>query len=184
MPGLGPWVRHQSLSGILRRSYTLAAGNPRGFKSMRRIIIAAAFTAAATAAHAGSAMSVPLDEVRVVSFAKPVATLYVGNPVIADVMIIDNRHAFIQGKAFGTTNVIALDANGRSIANQQIVVAGKANTTVTLQRGNQQTTYACAGNRCQPTPQPGDSKDVFDSATDQISKYQGLLSKSASGGAQ
>jgi hypothetical protein len=152
---------------------------------MRRIILAAAFTAAAaTAAQAGSAMSVPLDEVRVVSFARPVATLYVGNPVIADVMIINNRHAFVQGKAFGTTNVIALDASGHPIANQQIVVAGKANTTVTLQRGSQQTTYACAGSRCQPTPQPGDSKDVFDAATDQISKYQGLLSKSASGGAQ
>jgi len=152
---------------------------------MRRIILAAAFTAAAApAAFAGSAMSVPLDEVRVVSFAKPVATLYVGNPVIADVMIIDNRHAFVQGKAFGTTNVIALDASGHPIANQQIVVAGKSNTSVTLQRGNQQTTYACAANRCQPTPQPGDSKDVFDSATDQITKYQGLLSKAAGGGAQ
>ena len=31
---------------------------------------------------------------------------------------------------------------------------------------------------------PGDSKDVFDSATDQITKYQGLLSKAAGGGAQ
>lgn len=127
-------------------------------------------------------MSVPLDEVRVVSFTRPVATLYVGNPVIADVMIIDNRHAFVQGKAFGSTNVVALDASGRPIANQQIVVAARGNSTVTLQRGKDRTTYACANNACQPSPQPGDSKDVFDSATDQISKYQGLLSKSASGG--
>jgi hypothetical protein len=157
---------------------------------MRRIIIAV-FSAAATfslgAAYAGSAMSVPLDEVRVVSFARPVSVLYVGNPVIADVMIIDNRHAFVQGKAFGTTNVVALDAAGHPVANQQIVVAGKTggNSTVTLQRGSQQTTYACAGNRCQPAPQPGDSKDAFEAGTDQISKYQGLLSKAAnSGGAQ
>ena len=164
----------------------LTAGD---IEAMRRIFLAAALSAAAMTfspggAIAGSAMSVPLDEVRVVSFAKPVSVLYVGNPVIADVMIIDNRHAFVQGKAFGTTNVVALDAAGKTVANQEIVVAGKvgANATVTLQRGKEQMTYACAANRCQPTPQPGDSKDAFDAATDQINKYQGLLSRAAGGG--
>jgi hypothetical protein len=152
---------------------------------MRRILLAtAAFAALSSAAVAGSAMSVPLDEVRVISFAKPVSTLYVGNPVIADVTIIDNRHAFIQGKAFGATNVVALDASGRPVANQQIVVAGKGNSVVTLQRGSQQTTYACAASRCQSTPQPGDGKDAFEAGTDQISKYQGMLAKAATGGSQ
>jgi Flp pilus assembly secretin CpaC len=153
---------------------------------MRRIALAAILGSLSLgAAEAGTAMSVPLDEVRIVSFAKPVSVLYVGNPVIADVMIIDSRHAFVQGKAFGTTNVVALDAAGRSVSNQEIVVAAKsgAGATVTLQRGREQITYACAGNRCQPAPQPGDSKDVFDSATDQISKYQNLLAKAASGNA-
>jgi hypothetical protein len=154
---------------------------------MRRIVLAAVLSSLTFgSAEAGSAMSVPLDEVRVVSFVKPVATLYVGNPVIADVMIIDNRHAFVQGKAFGTTNVVALDSAGRPVANQQIVVAGKggAGATVTLQRGKEQMTYACAGNRCQPAPQPGDAKDAFEAGTEQISKYQSLIGRAASGGAQ
>lgn len=150
--------------------------------ALTALLAALSLGAALNAATAAPAMSVPLDEVRVVSFAKPVATLYVGNPVIADVIIIDNRHAFVQGKSFGTTNVVALDGNGRPVANQQIVVAGRANATVTLQRGKDQVTYACAGGRCQPAPTPGDSKDVFDAATDQISKYQGLLAKAANGG--
>jgi hypothetical protein len=152
-------------------------------KTMRRLLIAAAvFAATASAASAGQAMAVPLDEVRVMSFAKPVSTLYVGNPVIADVTIIDSRHAFVQGKAFGATNIVALDANGRPVANQQIVVSGKGNSTVTLQRGTQQTTFACAAARCQPSPQPGDGKDAFEPALDQIQKYQGLLAKTAAGG--
>lgn len=152
---------------------------------MRRILLAtAAFAALSVAAGAGTAMSVPLDEVRVVSFARPVATLYVGNPVIADVTIIDNRHAFVQGKAFGATNIVALDGNGRPIANQQIVVSGQSTSTVTLQRGTQQSTYACAASRCQPSPQPGDGASVFDAATNQITKYQGLLSKAAASGTQ
>jgi Flp pilus assembly secretin CpaC len=152
---------------------------------MRRFVLAAALSSLSLgAAQAGSAMSVPLDEVRVVSFAKPVATLYVGNPVIADVMIIDSRHAFVQGKSFGTTNIVALDSTGRSVSNQEVVVAGKAGAggTVTLQRGKEQITYACANNRCQPAPQPGDAKDAFDSATDQIGKYQGMIARAAGTG--
>ncbi len=152
---------------------------------MRRLLLATTLFAAFTAAAgAGNSLAIPLDEVRVVSFAKPVTTLYVGNPLIADVTIIDNRHAFVQGKAFGATNIMALDGAGRPVANQQIVVSGKGNSVVTLQRGTQQTTYACAGQRCQSAPQPGDSKDAFDAGTEQITKYQGLLSKAATGGTQ
>lgn len=156
---------------------------------MRRTALIAVVIAAALfssdAAFAGKslskALSVPLDEVRVVSFAKPVATLYVGNPMIADVTIIDNRHAFVQAKAFGATNVVALDGSGRQIANQQIVVASKGSSVVTLQRGAQQTSYTCTGQRCQPAPQPGDGKDAFENATSQIDKYQGMLAKAATG---
>jgi Flp pilus assembly secretin CpaC len=154
-------------------------------KPMRKILLAsAAFIAFGTGACAGTGMTVPLDEVRVVSFAQPVATLYVGNPVIADVTIIDNRHAFVQGKAFGATNIVALDAGGRPIANQQIVVAGKSQSMVTLQRGTQQTTYACAASSCQSAPQPGDGKAAFDDAAGQVTKYQELSSKAATGGTQ
>jgi hypothetical protein len=152
---------------------------------MRSFLLATAFTAAfATSAGAGSAVAVPLDEVRIIAFARPVATLYVGNPVIADVTIIDNKHAFVQGKAFGATNLVALDAMGRQVANQQVVVAGNGNSVVTLQRGTSQTTYACVGARCQASPLPGDGKDAFESAIDQITKHQSMLSKAAAGETQ
>ena len=58
-------------------------------------------------------LSVPMDEVRMVTFVKPVATVYVGNPMIADITVIDSRHVFVLGKAFGATNIIALDSNGK-----------------------------------------------------------------------
>jgi hypothetical protein len=149
---------------------------------MQRVFFAAALSALAAApALAGSALSVPLDEVRVVAFSKPVATLYVGNPVIADVTIIDSRHAFVQAKAFGATNVVAIDSSGKQIANQQIVVAAKGSSQVTLQRGTQQTTYSCTGGHCQATPQPGDGQSAFDTAATQIEKYQGMVTKAASG---
>jgi opacity protein-like surface antigen len=151
---------------------------------MRRLLLATAVFAACGSAAVADAVSVPLDEVRVITFAKPVATLYVGNPVIADVTIIDNRHAFVQGKAFGATNFVALDGSGRQIANQQVVVAGGGTSVVTLQRGTSQTTYACAASRCQAAPQPGDGKDVFEAAADQISRHQQMLTKAATGEGQ
>jgi len=152
---------------------------------MRRILFTTTFLAGlAAAANAGSAVSVPLDQVRIIAFKHPVSTLYVGNPVIADVTIIDNRHAFVQGKAFGTTNILALDASGRQVANEAVIVASSGGAMVTLQRGTAQTTYACASAHCQPAPLPGDGKDAFDAANDQITKHQSLLSKAAAGETQ
>jgi len=149
---------------------------------MRHILLAtAAALLFASAASAAQYVSVPLDQVKIVTFKKPVATLYVGNPVIADVTIIDSRHAFLQGKAFGTTNILGLDATGRQVLNEQVVVAGSSGGLVTLQRGNSQTTYACAGAHCQAAPQPGDGKDTYDAAADQIAKHQSMLAKAATG---
>lgn len=153
---------------------------------MVRVLFAAALAAflGLGEAQAGTALNIPLDEVRIVTFAKPVAVVYVGNPVVADVIIIDNRHAFVQGKAFGVTNIVALDGSGRQVANEQIAVSGRAGGVVTLQRGAQRITYACVANRCQPSPQPGDSHDAFDAANDQITRYQNLLGRAAGGGQQ
>jgi hypothetical protein len=147
----------------------------------RTTILLASMLLAAGQAH-GKSVSVPLDEVRMLAFAQPVSTLYVGNPVIADVTMIDKRHAFIQGKAYGATNIVALDASGVEISNQQVVVFGSGSAVVTLQRGAAQTTYSCAAARCEPSPQPGDGKDPFDENMDQIQKHQALASKGATGG--
>lgn len=146
---------------------------------MRRFLLATTLIVA-FAGTASGGVSVPLDEVRIITFKKPVATLYVGNPVIADVTIIDSRHAFVQGKAFGSTNLLALDSLGHQVVNETVVVAGSGGAMVTLQRGSSQTTYACVAARCQAAPQPGDGKD-YDTAADQITKHQAMLSRAAVG---
>ena len=148
---------------------------------MQRTTILLASMLLAAGQAQGKSVSVPLDEVRMLAFAKPISTLYIGNPAIADVTMIDKRHAFVQGKSFGATNIVALDASGSEISNQQVVVFGSASAFVTLQRGAAQTTYSCVASRCEPSPQPGDGKDLFDMNMDQITKHQALVSKVASG---
>lgn len=115
-------------------------------------------------------VQVPMDEVRTVTFGKPVTTVYVGNPSIADINMIDSRHAFVLGKSFGSTNIIALDSTGRAVSNISVSVSrGHSGATVTLTKGSTQTTLACAGQRCESAPLPGDTN--FAAAMGDIEKH-------------
>src|SRR6185437_7423876 len=141
---------------------------------MRRTFLAAAILAAATpAAAAGNSVALALDEVHTITFKTPVATVYVGNPTIADVTMLDARHAFVQGKGYGRTNIVALNRDNVQVFNAHITVVGaRDGGTVTLNRGAQRVTLTCAGGRCEPTPTPGDDKKAFDSASTQANSHQ------------
>jgi hypothetical protein len=143
---------------------------------MRRALFAAAMLAAATpaiAAGKNGAVALALDEVHTLTFRNPVATVYVGNPTIADVTMIDARHAFVQGKGYGRTNLVALDRDNVQVFNTSITVTGNdGGGTVTLNRGAQRITLNCAGGRCEPTPMPGDGKDSYDAANGQAAAHQ------------
>jgi len=128
------------------------------------------------------AISVPLDEVRVVAFSHPVATVYVGNPMIADVSMIDSRHAFVLGKGFGGTNIVALDTNGKQVVNEHISVFGHVASTVIVHRGTAQATYNCASARCEAAPTPGDDKETYDSRMSQMLSRQEAGVKAAGEG--
>ena len=153
---------------------------------MRRTtaLLAAILLTAGAAQARSTSVSVPLDEVRMLAFAEPISTLYIGNPSVADVTMIDKRHAFVLGKAYGATNIVALDAAGIEVSNQQVVVFGSASGLVTLQRGAARMTYSCAAARCEPSPQPGDGNETFNASMDQITKHQQLVAKIAAGSAQ
>lgn len=134
-------------------------------------------------AHAlpGHSISVPMDEVRVVQFSQPVSTVYVGNPMIADVNSIDERHAFILGKAFGETNIIALDGTGKQIVNDHVSVFGHTGGTVTLNRGVAQVTYSCASAHCEMVPTPGDEVTSFKNGMSELTVHRDESLKSALG---
>ena len=133
---------------------------------MRRTIFAIAVLAVQPA-HAAQAVraegvAIAMDEVRTITFPKPVATVYVGNPAIADINMIDPRHAFILGRGYGNTNIVALDHDGAQVANTHISVMARDDPTITLERGSNRLTYSCTSSHCEATPQPGDGKDQFD----------------------
>jgi Flp pilus assembly secretin CpaC len=126
-------------------------------------------------------IEVPLDQVRIVTFNGPVKTVFVGNPLIADITVIDPTHVFILGKNFGTTNVVALDAKGRETVNEQITVLERPGSTVTLQRGAGRVTLNCSSAHCEATPTPGDDSERYSAVSGQIDNRESASVKAASG---
>jgi hypothetical protein len=131
----------------------------------------------ATAAQADG-ITVPEDEARIVTFTKPVTTVFVANPSVADVNMIDATHAFVLGKAFGATNVIALDADKNPISSEHVTVFGSSHL-VTLDRGPLQFTFACASLRCESATAPGDLRTWHDDEMSEIERREDLGAKQA-----
>ena len=148
---------------------------------MRRIAALAALFCAwiSPAIGAETGLVVQLDEARTIAFDRPISTLYVGNPAIADITMIDSTHAFIVGKAFGATNLLALDARGNQISDQPVAVIGRPDAIVTLNRGHNQLTFACAPKHCEATPTQGDEKDPYDTWLSEEASHQDLGNKNA-----
>lgn len=145
---------------------------------MRRTLFAAAILFAAHPAYADG-VAISMDEVRTITFPKPVATVYVGNPTIADINMIDSRHAFVLGKGFGTTNIVALDHEGDQVSNTHVSVLAHQDSTVTLQRGAGRLTYSCTASHCEATPEPGDAKDAYDAVNGEVTTHEAAAKTAA-----
>jgi hypothetical protein len=135
----------------------------------------------ASSAARAAGIEVPLDQVRIVTFNGPVKTVFVGNPMIADITVIDPTHVFILGKNFGTTNVVALDAKGRETLNEQITVLERPGSAVTLQRGAAKRTLNCTSARCESAPTPGDETENYAAVSGQINSHETSSVKAANG---
>ncbi len=123
---------------------------------MKRLLLTATLVALSATSAMAEDLSVAKDQSKVVKLTGEATTVVVGNPAIADVTMQDSQTAFITGKGFGTTNVIAMDVDGRQIASFRIVVTSNSDRSVTLVRGNQVVTLSCAP-RCETVATDGGS---------------------------
>mgnify|MGYP003575872793 CR=1 FL=1 len=123
---------------------------------------------------AAAPITISANEVRVVTFKRPVKTVFVANPVIADITVIDSTRAFLLGKNLGTTNIVALDERGQEALNDKITVLAEPGNLVTLQRGKAQSTLSCIDERCQSAPVIGDAADGFEATLGQITKADAM----------
>ena len=144
------------------------------------LLVATAMLAspAAVVAESADTIAVNVDQAKLVRLPGKVATIVVGNPLIADVTLQPGGMIVVTGKGYGATNFIALDRGGEILVDRQIQVEGPSDRLVTVYRGIERESYSCAP-LCQRRVTLGDSDTYFNSAMSQA----GSLSNSASGSA-
>ncbi len=143
-------------------------------------VLASGTAVAAGTGNAAPGVSVQMDEAVVVTLRKPAKTVVVGNAMIADATVVDPTHVVVLGRAFGTTNVVALDDAGKQILNSMVTVSDRPGVRITLQRGPIKSTLACTTVRCEAAPTPGDDAATFFAPNhEEIDKRQSLSLKSA-----
>lgn len=129
------------------------------------LLSAAASVAVCAAAGAEDSMTpftsqvqVAYDQSTVVRLDRAAKTVVVGNPSIADAMLVSDKLVYVQGRMFGLTNIIALDAAGAEILNTRVMVGAANVGQVTLYRGpSGQQNMACSP-RCERTVTQGDKE--------------------------
>ena len=88
-------------------------------------------------------MIVHLDQAKILKLPERTATLVVGNPLIADVVVQSGGIVVVTGKGYGATNLIALDRNGAflwSIRSRWSVRPTRSSWSI---RGIERETYSC-----------------------------------------
>jgi hypothetical protein len=140
--------------------------------------------AASLAASVASAESIAIESDKTILMrisAKP-GTVVVGNPSIADVSI-NGEQIFLHGHGYGNTNIIILDNKGGQIANFDVTVKQAATDSVTLFRGSDRYSMACAP-ECEFVLQPGDNPEWFKAIVEQQASKNSLATGSETTEAQ
>lgn len=147
-------------------------------------LVAAAFVIAASLAftpslHATESISVVVDQAKLVKLPERVATIVVGNPLIADVALQPGGTMIVTGKGYGSTNVMALDRSGTVLIDRLVQVEGATEKLVTVYKGVERESYSCTP-ICQRRTTLGDSQAYFSASLGQ----SGTLAAQAAGAAQ
>src|SRR6202451_4692985 len=106
------------------------------------------------------ALAVNVDQPKLVKLPSRVATIVVGNPLIADVTLQTGGVIVVTGKGYGASNFIAIDRRGEVLVDRIIQVEGPTDQLVTVYRGVDRESYSCMP-ICQRRVTLGDGENYF-----------------------
>ena len=139
-----------------------------------RVLALACSLIAGTAGKQASAADVlvTLDQAKLLKLPERVATIVIGNPLIADASLQPGGLMVITGKGYGVTNLVVLDRAGSVLMEKSIEVQGPREDVVVLYRGIERETYSCTP-YCERRITLGDSNTYFDAIIGQSSSRNG-----------
>jgi Flp pilus assembly secretin CpaC len=126
---------------------------------------------------AAESIAVVVDQAKLVKLPEKVATIVVGNPLIADVSLQPGNMMVVTGKGYGTTNVMALDREGSTLIDRMVQVEGPSDKLVTVYRGIDRESYSCTP-ICQRRITLGDAPTYFTATIGQSSARNNLAGAS------
>src|ERR1700684_3291895 len=126
---------------------------------------------------AADAIAVNVDQAKLFKLPARVATIVVGNPLIADVALQTGGVIVVTGKGYGATNFIAIDRRGEVLVDRIIQVEGPTDQLVTVYRGIDRESYSCMP-ICQRRVTLGDGEGYFKSTMDQAGSLSSPATRS------
>lgn len=139
---------------------------PAVFGRSRRLAVALAWpllAAAATGATPASAavFTVNVDQAQIMKLPDKVATIVIGNPLIADASLQAGGILIVTGKGYGSTNLLALDRGGKVVMDTTVQVVGAPGSSlVVVYKGVARESYSCTP-ECAPRITLGDDSKFF-----------------------
>ena len=150
---------------------------------MRRLAFATIIALCPVAALAQSLM-VNIDQSARITLPRPARDVIIGNPMMADVTVLDERHILLMGKSYGVTNLLVTDQVGRPIISREVVISAPDTNRVSVYRGPDVYNYACAS-KCERTPMPGErGAGVYDQWSTPYNDYSGRVHTGETNSAQ
>jgi hypothetical protein len=106
-------------------------------------------------------LRITVDQASMLKLPAQVATIVVGNPLVADASLQKGGVLVLTGKGYGTTNLMALDRAGKVVLEKTLQVLGPTGRDfVVVYRGVERETYSCAPD-CERRLTLGDSPVYF-----------------------
>jgi hypothetical protein len=118
-------------------------------------------------------VTVSVDKARVMRLPERVATIIIGNPLIADATLQSGGILVLTGKGFGATNLLALDRAGKVVLDKTVQVLGPASADlVVVYKGVERESYSCAP-ECEQRITLGDAAPYFNATLAQTGARNG-----------
>jgi hypothetical protein len=142
------------------KSKLVRRGGMKACRTLAVLLLAATALGAVPARADEEPLGITLDQATILKLPEKVATIVVGNPLIADVAVQSGGLVVVTGKGYGSTNIIVLDRAGAVLMERSVLVRGPTDQIVQVYRGMERETYSCTPT-CQRRITLGDSAAFF-----------------------
>ena len=140
--------------------------------------LALALSTAGAAPALADTVTVNVDQARIMQLPDRVATIVIGNPLIADATLQSGGILVLTGKGYGATNLLALDRAGKVVMDKTVRVVGPAGgDLVVVYKGVDRESYSCAP-ECEPRITLGDAPNYFNATLTQSGTRSGQAQSS------